>query len=94
MDASSAPLPEAPPLPAIAELPAGCVAVSAPLSGSVWQLRVTPGQRVESGTELLVLESMKMEIAVHAEQAGTIAAVHCTPGMAVNAGALLLALKV
>jgi urea carboxylase len=94
LDASAAPMPEAPAPPSISELPAGCVAVSAPLSGSVWQLRVTPGQRVESGTELLVLESMKMEIAVRAEQAGTVAAVHCTPGMAVNAGALLLALKV
>jgi urea carboxylase len=94
LDASAAPLPEAPAPPSISELPAGCVAVSAPLSGSVWQLRVTPGQQVESGTELLVLESMKMEIAVRAEQAGTIAAIHCTPGMAVNAGALLLALKV
>jgi urea carboxylase len=93
LDQSPASQPEAAPPLAVSALPAGCVAISAPLSGSVWQLRVAPGQRVESGTELLVLESMKMEISVRAEQAGTIAAIHCAPGMAVDAGALLLTLK-
>ncbi len=75
------------------ELPAGCVAISAPVAGSLWQLRVAAGQQVAAGDELLVLESMKMEIAVHAEAAGTVQAVQCAVGRPVNAGATLLVFK-
>ena len=90
---SEASLVEAPAVADINELPPGCVAVSAPVTGSLWQLRVTAGQAVAIGDELLVLESMKMEIAVCAETAGTVQEVHCALGRAVTAGATLLVLK-
>src|SRR4030095_11528445 len=49
------------------ELPDDCIAVTSPVSGSVWQIKVEPGQVVEKGTTLVIMESMKMEIAVLAE---------------------------
>jgi urea carboxylase len=75
------------------EIPAGCIAVSAPVTGSVWQVLVEPGQRVEAGARVAVLESMKMEIAVLTEIAGTVTELRCAPGRAVHAGAALMLLQ-
>jgi urea carboxylase len=77
----------------IAEVPAGCVAITAPVTGSVWQVPATAGAQVQADERLVVLESMKMEIAVCAEVSGTVVEVRCAPGRAVNAGATLLILK-
>ena len=85
---------ELPPATAGDSVPQGCVAVRAPVSGSVWQLKVQPGQSVAAGDELVVMESMKMEIGVRAEESGTIAAVYCAAGRAAHAGELLVALRV
>ena len=38
--------------------------VRSPMTASVWQVAVEPGQRVEAGQKLLVLEAMKMEVAI------------------------------
>ena len=78
---------------AAAEVPAGCVAVAAPVTGSVWQVHVTEGARVQAGDRLVVLESMKMEIAVCADTTGTVTTLGCAPGRAVHAGATLLVLR-
>jgi urea carboxylase len=74
-------------------VPAGCVAVCAPVTGSVWQVPLARGARVRVGEALVVLESMKMEIAVNADVAGTVVELRCAPGRAVPAGATLLILK-
>jgi urea carboxylase len=74
------------------DLPAGAIAVAAPVAGSVWQIRVQPGQRVSAGDELVVLEAMKMEISVRAEFDGTVAALCCARGRPVQAGETLVAL--
>src|SRR5690606_41547706 len=64
--------------------------VSAEMSGSVWKVLVQPGQRVEAGTPLLVVEAMKMELAVIAPVAGIVKSVRCQPGKAVTPGDALL----
>jgi len=46
--------------------------VRAEITANVWQVRVELGQRVEVGDELVILESMKMEIPVVAPLAGTV----------------------
>ena len=74
-------------------LPDDCVAVTSPVSGSVWQVRVAAGQRVEKGDALVIMEAMKMEIAVLAETSGTVVAIHGTAGSGARAGDLLLALR-
>jgi urea carboxylase len=78
---------------ATAALPAGCIAIAAPVTGSVWQVTATAGARVAVGDKLVALESMKMEINVCAEQPGTVVELYCAPGKAVHAGTALLAFR-
>lgn len=67
--------------------------VIAPMSGAVKDVLVAPGDRVEPGQEVVILDSMKMEIPVEAEAAGTVARVLAAVGEAVEEGAPLLALE-
>jgi urea carboxylase len=75
------------------ELPSDCVAVTSPVSGSVWQVKVEPGQAVEQGETLVIMESMKMEIAVVAESAGTVVSIHHQAGVGASAGDTLLLMR-
>ncbi|HEV8445100.1 MAG TPA: 5-oxoprolinase/urea amidolyase family protein [Steroidobacteraceae bacterium] len=90
---SEAPVQEAPAKSAAPALPDDCIAVTSPVSGSVWQIRVTAGQSVKKGEALVIMEAMKMEIAVVAETAGTVVAIHGAAGSGARAGDLLLALR-
>jgi len=74
-------------------VPEDCVAVTSPVSGSVWQIKVEAGQAVEKGEPLIILEAMKMEIAVVAETAGTVVAIHGAPGGGARAGDMLITLR-
>jgi urea carboxylase len=76
-----------------ASLPEGCVAVSSPVAGSVWNVGVEPGTRVRAGDELIVVEAMKMEIPIAADETGEIVEVRCARGKAVSAGETLLVLR-
>lgn len=53
------------------------------VQGSVWTVDVVAGQRVSKGDVLLVVESMKMEIALEAEADGTVVEVLVAKGDAV-----------
>ncbi|MGD8174664.1 sodium-extruding oxaloacetate decarboxylase subunit alpha [Marinimicrobium sp. ARAG 43.8] len=64
--------------------------VPAPLGGNIVKLLVKPGDTVEEGDTLLLLEAMKMESEVSAPRAGTVTAIHVQPGDAVTAGDALL----
>jgi biotin carboxyl carrier protein len=46
--------------------------VLAEIAANVWKVRVEAGQEVAEGDELIILESMKMEIPVEAPTAGTV----------------------
>ncbi|MBN8729869.1 MAG: urea carboxylase [Acidobacteria bacterium] len=81
----------APPSPEA--IPAGCQAVRAPITASVWNVAVQPGQRVEAGERLIILEAMKMELAVAAPRAGIVEQLRCAPGAFVSAGQDLLVLR-
>src|SRR5688572_12179329 len=48
------------------------IEIKSEITGTVWQLRAKPGDRVESGDTLIVIESMKMEIPVITEDPGTV----------------------
>jgi len=74
-------------------LPAGCIAISSPVAGSVWQINTQAGARTEAGAPLIVIEAMKMEIAVQADEAGTVVEVCCQRGQSVAAGETLLLLR-
>ncbi|MEJ7583665.1 MAG: biotin/lipoyl-binding carrier protein [Acidimicrobiales bacterium] len=49
------------------------------ITANVWQVRVEVGQRVAEGDELVILESMKMEIPVEAPCAGIVTEIRVAP---------------
>jgi biotin carboxyl carrier protein len=63
--------------------------VVAEIVASVLEVVVVPGQAVEIGDTLVLLESMKMEIPVLAEEAGTITDVNVNVGDVIQAGDLI-----
>ncbi len=62
------------------------------MAASVWQVLVSVGDQVEADAELLVLESMKMEVPVLAERSGTVRRVAVEQGAVVAEGDLLVVL--
>ncbi len=60
--------------------------------GKVIEVLVRPGAAVAEEDELLILESMKMEIPVPAPAAGTVHEVHVSAGDTVQENDLLLTL--
>ena len=56
----------------------GAKSVLAPLPGVIVAIGVKPGDAVEHGQELCIIEAMKMKNVIRATRAGTIAAVHVT----------------
>jgi hypothetical protein len=78
------PADDLPPPPA-GDVPEGCEAVRSPMTASVWHVAVEPGQRVEAGQRILVLEAMKMEVEITAHTEGVVELVHCAKGAMVTA---------
>ena len=62
----------------------------APMPGRVVALAAEPGQHVEKGAPLMILEAMKMECTVHAPVAGSVRLFHFAAGDQVTEGAELL----
>jgi 3-methylcrotonyl-CoA carboxylase alpha subunit len=68
-------------------------ALEAPMPGRVAAVRVTAGQRVAKGEELLVVEAMKMENALRAPRDGVVRAVHVSAGDTVAPGRPLVEIE-
>ncbi|HET9829226.1 MAG TPA: carboxyl transferase domain-containing protein [Nocardioidaceae bacterium] len=64
--------------------------IRAPAPAVVVAVRVQPGEEVEAGATVVVLESMKMETAVRAPQAGVVREVLAVVNSQVDAGAPLM----
>jgi len=60
--------------------------VLAEITANVWQVRAEVGQMVAEGDELVILESMKMEIPVLAPVSGTVAELRVAPDEQVQEG--------
>jgi acetyl-CoA carboxylase biotin carboxyl carrier protein len=67
--------------------------VLASMSGTVWKVLVEVGQSVSAGQEVLILESMKMEIPHSAEVAGTVVEIKAPPETFVNEGDVLIVIE-
>ncbi|MFK4759877.1 urea carboxylase [Microbacterium sp. ZW T5_45] len=78
-----------PPAGAETAVPEGCVAVRAPFAAAVWQVALSPGEKVAKGERMIVLEAMKMETAVGATTDGVTREILVRPGERVEAGQLL-----
>ena len=66
--------------------------LSAPMNGSIVRVLVEPGQTVEAGATLVVLEAMKMEHSIRAPHAGVVKALYCSEGELVEEGTPLVEL--
>lgn len=66
--------------------------IKAHITGTVWKIEVKPGDKVEEGTVVAILESMKMEMPVEAEAEGTVEEILVTEGAAVTEGTPLITL--
>lgn len=85
--------PEVAPESAAASVAEGCEAVSSPLTASIFQIVVKPGQLVAEGEKCVVLDAMKTEIAIPSHTAGIVEQIHCELGSIVNAGQLLISVR-
>jgi biotin carboxyl carrier protein len=66
--------------------------VVAPMPGRIVRVLAAPGDRVEAGAPLLVIEAMKMENELRAGHAATVSKICVEPGATVEAGAKLVEL--
>jgi acetyl-CoA carboxylase biotin carboxyl carrier protein len=64
--------------------------IAAHITGTVWTVEVAVGDTVAPGDEVVILESMKMEMPVEAEVAGTVVEILCASGDAVGEGDALI----
>ncbi|HEX6241071.1 MAG TPA: carboxyl transferase domain-containing protein, partial [Polyangiales bacterium] len=74
-------------------VPDGLTGVPSPLLGRLVSVEVAPGQAVQAGQQLCVIEAMKMESAVEAPSAGVVRAVRVSKGDNVVEGQLLVWLE-
>ena len=63
------------------------------VTGSVWKLLKKPGDQVAAGDEIMLIESMKMEIPVLAEEDAIVAELHVAETDAVQEGQVVATLK-
>lgn len=62
------------------------VEVKSEVTGTLWKVEKQVGDRVEVDDEIMILESMKMEIPVPAPAAGTVAEIRVAPEESVSEG--------
>ena len=65
---------------------AGAVKVTASVPGKVLKIVASAGQAVKAGDNIIILESMKMEIPVVVPQDGTVASIDTSEGASVENG--------
>jgi acetyl-CoA/propionyl-CoA carboxylase biotin carboxyl carrier protein len=72
---------------------AGSGKVAVPMQGTIVKVLVEPGQEVEVGQAVVVLEAMKMENNINADKAGTVTEVKVAPGQAVASGDIVVVIE-
>ncbi len=67
--------------------------VKALMGGKVIDVLVNPGDTVQEGEEVVIIEAMKMVMPIVSDDAGTVKEVNCKPGDTVEADAVLVVLE-
>ena len=75
------------------DIPEGASQVATQVSGIVWKMNAAVGDFVTEGQTVIIVESMKMEIAVTANCSGRLLHLLCKEGSAVTAGQNLLVIQ-
>ena len=92
---SGAPTPVAAPIQAaapVASTPSGGVTIPAPVAGTLLKQVVAPGSTVSVGQNIIIIESMKMELEIKATAAGSVHYL-VTAGTQISAGQILAEIK-
>ncbi len=71
----------------------GRVILLSEISGSIWKINCKVGDVIESGQDVLVIESMKMEIPVVSNVTGTVVSIFVDQGEMVNEDQKLIELN-
>ena len=69
------------------------VNVEAHITGTIFRIETAVGDTVKEGDELIIIESMKMEMPVEAPVGGTVAEIRVEEGQSVEEGDVLLVLE-
>ena len=94
VEATPAPAaPVAAPAPVATPAPAGGQQVTAPMPGTILDVKVTEGQAVKEGDLVAVLEAMKMENEIFAPCDGTVAGLAVSKGASVDSGAVICSIQ-
>lgn len=67
--------------------------IEAHITGNVWKITCSVGDEIEDGDEVVILESMKMEIPVESEDDGVVKEIKCEEGSSVTEGDVLIVLE-
>ncbi|HAM80460.1 acetyl-CoA carboxylase biotin carboxyl carrier protein subunit [Ornithinibacillus bavariensis] len=67
--------------------------VRAMMAGNVWKIVVTEGEAVEADQDIVILESMKMEIPIATEDGGIVKEIKVQEGDFVNEGDLIAVIE-
>ncbi|SDO29436.1 acetyl-CoA carboxylase biotin carboxyl carrier protein subunit [Alkalicoccus daliensis] len=62
------------------------------MAGNVWKINIKTGDTVAAGDEVVILESMKMEIPIESEAAGTVTEILVEEGSFVNEDEVIIKL--
>lgn len=85
--------PAAPKAAPKAAAPAGGTPITAPMRGTVVDVKVKVGDKVTNGTVVAVLEAMKMENDIVSDRDGVVASICVNKGEAVETGAPVVTLN-
>ncbi|WP_044642460.1 acetyl-CoA carboxylase biotin carboxyl carrier protein subunit [Risungbinella massiliensis] len=69
------------------------IEIKASMAGTVWKVLVSVGDTVQAGQDVVILESMKMEIPVTVEQTGQVSQIEVAEGQFIGEGEVLLRLE-
>lgn len=67
--------------------------IASMMAGVVIEILVKPGDEVNDGMEVAILESMKMQLPVPSDHSGKVAAIKVSSGDFVNEGDVLMTLE-
>lgn len=67
--------------------------LTSPVVGTVWKIQAVVGDTVADDDDIMILESMKMEIPVEAEAAGVVVSIEVAEGDQVTEGQLLATIE-
>lgn len=66
--------------------------IKAPMAGNIWKINVQVGQEINFGDEVIIMESMKMEIPVEADDSGIVKEIKVVENDTVDDGHVLIVL--